>query len=81
MNFNIITKVAATAQQLALVLKNGHKSKTVIFGALLVVLGGVQSILPDIAIYMGAYGPLVTQVVGAVVILLRAFTTTPLEEK
>lgn len=64
------------------VLAKWKKSKTVLFGLLVAVLGGVQTLLPNIdhLFSPGVYG-VVTFTIGMVIIVLRYFTTTGLDEK
>ena len=63
------------------VIKNGYKSKTVIFGYALMLLTGLQGMSPDIAEVFGSHGKLITFFIGAAVVALRAATTTPLADK
>ncbi len=65
----------------ALTTKGGLKSKTVIFGALLILLGGVQAMLPDLTTQLGQWGPLVSSAIGLVVVALRTVTDKPLDSK
>jgi hypothetical protein len=63
----------------ALTTKQGYKSKTVLLGAILMLLAGLQAILPDLTPLLGAYGPIVSAGIGFAVIALRTVTDTPLE--
>lgn len=63
----------------ALTTRQGYKSKTVVLGALLMLLAGIQATLPDLTPTLGAYGPLVSAVLGLLVVALRTVTEKPLE--
>lgn len=65
----------------ALTTKQGYKSKTVWLGVALLVVAGVQSALPELTDVLGAYGPLVSAVLGLAVVALRTVTDTPLLKK
>lgn len=58
------------------------KSKTVLFGLLVAVLGGIQTLLPELKEIMDPmlYG-LSTFIIGLTIIVLRFITTQPLDEK
>lgn len=58
------------------------KSKTVSFGAILIALAVAQEVLPQLQTLLpaGFYGA-ATGVVGAIVIILRALTSTSLVDK
>ena len=61
---------------------NYLKSKTVLFGSILAVLGGLQAALPDLQAFLSpaVYG-YVTSAIGVIVIILRSVTSVPLEDK
>lgn len=59
----------------------GFKSKTVLFGYLLMVLTGLQGMSADIAELFGNHSKLIMFSIGVAVVLLRASTSTSLEEK
>lgn len=63
----------------ALTTKKGYKSKTVVLGAFLMLLGGIQACLPDLTPLLGQYGPLVSAALGFVVVALRTVTDEPLK--
>ncbi len=79
--FELFTKLLPVIEGTLIVLKNGWKSKTVIFGALLVMFSGIQSMIGDVAVFFGPYGAIATAVIGLIVIVLRVLTTEPLEVK
>lgn len=58
------------------------KSKTIIFGFLVTVLGAIQTYLPNA---QAAFDPVtygvVTAIIGVLVIVLRFFTTTSVGDK
>lgn len=63
-------------------LKKLLKSKTLVFGFLVTVLGAVQTYLPNVqALFDPVTYGVVTAAIGVLVIVLRAVTTQPLEDK
>ncbi|WP_028995844.1 hypothetical protein [Azonexus hydrophilus] len=58
------------------------KSKTIIFGFVIMLLGAIQTYLPNLqaALDPVTYG-IATAVVGVLIIVLRFFTTIPVSEK
>lgn len=78
--------VAEQAQPTAMdavrtLMTKGPKSKTVIFGALLILAGALQANLPELASLLGDHYATFTSVVGGVVIALRIITKLPLGDK
>lgn len=65
---------------LAPLFTKGHKSKTVIFAALLAFFTGVQVFVPSWD-FLGPYGPAVTGVIALIVAGLRLVTDSSLGEK
>ncbi len=51
--------------------RDALRDKHVLFAVALVILAGVQAMLPDLTVLLGAYGPAVSAAIGALVILLR----------
>jgi hypothetical protein len=62
-------------------MSRGPKSKTVVFGALLILAGALQANLPEFASFLGDHYSAFTSVVGGVVIVLRILTKLPLGDK
>ncbi len=69
-------------EKLKLALSKLHKSKTVVFGFVVMLLGAIQTYLPSIqaALDPVTYG-LITASVGIAVVVLRYFTDTSLQDK
>lgn len=63
------------------VLANGHKSKTVMFGAALTVLGYLQAHTDLVGLVFQSHAGLAMSVIGVAVIVLRALTDQPLGDK
>jgi len=63
----------------ALTTKDGYKSKTVVLGALLMLLAGLQALVPELTALLGSYGPLVSAGLGLAVVALRTVTDAPLD--
>jgi hypothetical protein len=65
-----------------LLAKKAHKSKTIIFGILVAMLGAAQTYLPELQGIVGpeVYGKL-TFGIGVIVAALRVATTTDLRDK
>lgn len=59
----------------------GHRSKTVAFGALLIIFTNLQYFLPDLAFFFGKHHQAVMNVVGGLVIFLRVLTFKSLAGK
>jgi hypothetical protein len=57
------------------------KSKTLILGWALILLTAVQTYQDSFAKLMGEHAPLMTGVLGVVIIILRARTTMSLDDK
>lgn len=82
MDTNKVGKAVSTLVDVSRTLvKKGPKSKTVMFGAALSVLGVVQSFAPEISLLLGPYGGVFTGAVGLTVIVLRAVTNSSLADK
>jgi len=62
-------------------LRGASRSKLVWLGALLSVLSTIAANLPAWEPLLGSYGPLIGQVLGVVIVILRAVTTTALPQK
>jgi hypothetical protein len=64
------------------ILTKWKRSKTVVFGLLVALLGGVQTYLPNVdhLFAPSTYG-VITFTVGMVIIVLRFYTTKPLDDK
>lgn len=68
-------------QSLVLVVTKGYKSKSVGLGVILIILAGVQWYLPRVESQLTGWYPLITGVVGALVIYFRARTYQSLAKK
>lgn len=62
-------------------LRGGAKSKLVWLGTLLTILSTVAANFEAWQPLFGSAGPLVGQLLGVAIVLLRAITTTPLPHK
>ena len=62
--------------------KRWFRSKTILFGGFITVLGAVvqymDTVAPTIAVYFGKWGGLVVVVIGVVNVLLRFYTVKPI---
>lgn len=64
------------------VVTKAFKSKTLIFGYLLLFASGLQSALPEwLPAIPVEWQPIATATIGLVVVVLRTLTTRPLSEK
>jgi hypothetical protein len=68
-------------ENLKTIFKNGHKSKTVLFGYALTILAGLQSMSGEIAAVFKDHTPSIMLGIGITVVILRALTSQPLEDK
>jgi uncharacterized membrane protein HdeD (DUF308 family) len=60
----------------------GHKSKTILFGVLLIFFGFMQQALPQLAnVIPPQYFGITTSIIGLIVMGLRYVTTKSLDEK
>ena len=67
---------------LNVIINKWRKSRTVVFGFVVTLLGAVQTYLPNVQDYISpnTYGKL-TLVIGVTIVVLRYLTTVPLQEK